>query len=671
MSSSITPQSIKNLPQLQLTVTLESSTETTATYKWIVEYVCASVSDDWYYMANYTLTTPITSYSYRQNISNTGTHTSQEGTCTVERGTSSKNIEFRCDAMWYKMATGTSTPDWSSPDAWNDTSLIFDLPARASYVISYDANGGTGVPNSQTKFHGIDIVIPDTIPTKSGLSFASWSATLDDGSTVYYSPSDILDVNQNVTLTAVWERVGYTITYDANGGTGGPTTSTKYHDLYLTLSSDTPTRMLYGFKGWGVSPNSTTVSYNPGDIFKINSDYTLYAIWEYNYTRPIITDIKAIRCDASGTASDEGTYANIVFNWESMYDIDYIEITTKTPSGEVVGTVVLSASTGVISGRSGNIDAIIGDGNLSNEVPYEFLIRIEDEGGLGGDLYNTNTLSTAIYTIDCYPSRKSGISFGGPAITEGVADFYYKINLRDEIQGFAYIPDGIRTSSLTVDSDIESNGALIVKSIQAESIQTDHLDDASSGLALYESAGIDPDTTLDSLILTHLNTPNGTFMYIQTYFYASKTVTSNRFQIAYPYNKKDGVYYRYYYGSSGWSSWLSINYHNLTSNERFTGKYYLDKPIYSQCIAQTMVETEVVHSDVCINSISPIENLDVVLDIRGTICRSTGGSHIPLNFYGSSSNYNRTWVTSSGEVMIRTSTPGTVYAIVEYTKTTD
>lgn len=79
-----------------------------------------------------------------------------------------------------------------------------------------------------------------------------------------------------------------------------------------------------------------------------------------------------------------------------------------------------------------------------------------------------------------------------------------------------------------------------------------------NGLAAYGSAsegGIDPDTTLESLVLTSLNTPkSGTFFYITTYFYNSKSVTSARTQVAYPYNAESSLYLRYY-KSGTWSDW--------------------------------------------------------------------------------------------------------------------
>lgn len=78
----------------------------------------------------------------------------------------------------------------------------------------------------------------------------------------------------------------------------------------------------------------------------------------------------------------------------------------------------------------------------------------------------------------------------------------------------------------------------------------------NNGLANYTSSGIDPDTTLDELILTNKNTPMGgsNFMYIRTMFYDQKSVNSNRAQEAFPYNTNGSVYHRYFYNGS-WSSW--------------------------------------------------------------------------------------------------------------------
>lgn len=84
-----------------------------------------------------------------------------------------------------------------------------------------------------------------------------------------------------------------------------------------------------------------------------------------------------------------------------------------------------------------------------------------------------------------------------------------------------------------------------------------------NGLAAYTGGGdaaIDPDTTLESLILTsHANAPQGlgTFYYISTTFYNTKDASAARSQLAHPY-KTDGAIYFRYYASGAWSAWDRI-----------------------------------------------------------------------------------------------------------------
>ena len=67
-------------------------------------------------------------------------------------------------------------------------------------------------------------------------------------------------------------------------------------------------------------------------------------------------------------------------------------------------------------------------------------------------------------------------------------------------------------------------------------------------------SNLDPNTTIEELILTNTNTPNGGYMYIETKFYQSKSQTANRAQTALPYNSVGSEYHRYYYNGQ-WSSW--------------------------------------------------------------------------------------------------------------------
>ena len=109
-----------------------------------------------------------------------------------------------------------------------------------------------------------------------------------------------------------------------------------------------------------------------------------------------------------------------------------------------------------------------------------------------------------------------------------------------------------------------------------------------NGRAAYTGSGesaIDPDTTLEHLCLTHLNTPTSAFYYIHTFFYNTKSVSGNKTQRAYPYNAgSKGSYTRYMVGGV-WSAWendalksypvnsIYISYSHTSPAELFGGTW--------------------------------------------------------------------------------------------------
>ena len=74
----------------------------------------------------------------------------------------------------------------------------------------------------------------------------------------------------------------YTVSYDANGGTGAPAAQSKTHGTALTLSSTKPTRTGYTFLGWAASKTATSAQYQPGGSYTANAAVTLYAVWKEN-----------------------------------------------------------------------------------------------------------------------------------------------------------------------------------------------------------------------------------------------------------------------------------------------------------------------------------------------------------------------------------------------------
>lgn len=76
------------------------------------------------------------------------------------------------------------------------------------------------------------------------------------------------------------KKKSYTVSYDANGGSGAPGNQTKWYGQTLKLSTAVPTRKGYIFQGWGTSPTSTTVVYFTGDNYTQNANLSLYAVWK-------------------------------------------------------------------------------------------------------------------------------------------------------------------------------------------------------------------------------------------------------------------------------------------------------------------------------------------------------------------------------------------------------
>lgn len=71
----------------------------------------------------------------------------------------------------------------------------------------------------------------------------------------------------------------YTITYNANDGTGAPTSQTKLHGTNITLSDIKPTRSGYRFVGWATTADGE-VAYAAGETYTVNESCTLHAVWK-------------------------------------------------------------------------------------------------------------------------------------------------------------------------------------------------------------------------------------------------------------------------------------------------------------------------------------------------------------------------------------------------------
>ena len=191
-------------------------------------------------------------------------------------------VQVRAVDLCYTPPTGVSCQDVQCM-----IDFLYNLRFnRESYILTYDNNGGNGC-NSQT---GIKDGQWGTLctPTKTGHTFLRWQD--ENGNTI----TSTLIVSSNLTAYAVWQANTYTISFDANGGSGGQSTNViaTYGQAMPEISTTAPSRTGYTFKGWYDNTNYAASGskqyYTASGVSARSFDRTsptpfpLYAGWQGN-----------------------------------------------------------------------------------------------------------------------------------------------------------------------------------------------------------------------------------------------------------------------------------------------------------------------------------------------------------------------------------------------------
>lgn len=220
----------------------------------------------------------------------------------------------------------------------------------------------------------------------------------------------------NVSIPA---KPSYTVTYNANGGSGAPSAQTKWYGTSLTLSSTKPTRSQYNFLRWNTKSDGTGTSYQPSASYTTDAALALYAIWELAYAYPTITNANVIRTDSSNVAQDDGTYAYLTFSWAVDGTAD-----AGTNTVEDIFWSVKESTTGAYpadtpvtaSGISGTVGVSIGSG-FDVDKTYDVRVSVVDKHG--GVYTKYLVLTQAFFTLDF---GRSGHSIGIGTTASETAD---------------------------------------------------------------------------------------------------------------------------------------------------------------------------------------------------------------------------------------------------------
>ena len=182
---------------------------------------------------------------------------------------------------WYTSSSGGTKISSSSKVTITSNQTLYAHWTINSYTVTFNANGGSVSPSSTKANYNTNITLPT--PTRANYKFDGWY-TSSSGGTRVGGGGNSYKVTGNTTLYAHWTANTYTITFNANGGSGGPSTQTKRPGVNLTLTTSKPTRSGYEFMGWSTTKNSTTINYKSGSIYSKDQSITLYAVWRKQIT---------------------------------------------------------------------------------------------------------------------------------------------------------------------------------------------------------------------------------------------------------------------------------------------------------------------------------------------------------------------------------------------------
>lgn len=382
---------------------------------------------------------------------------------TITKAKSAQTITCRTSVT----SSANSSPDWPTATSTVDITV----PALPSYSVTYNANGGSGAPASQTKWYNEALALQSGTPTRTGYTFSGWATSATATAATYFAGSAYTG-NAALTLYAVWTKKTYSITYNGNKPsaasgtvTNVPANQTKEYGTNISLSSTKPVLSLYTFKEWNTLANGTGTSYSPGATYSSNNTLTLYAQWKLAYIYPKITSITVQRATSEGTADPNGTYAKVSFAWK----VDTSVISGNTGRNYTIAykrsdqsayTNIIGATNVALSGTGTTTVKTVG----MFETGYSYSIRVtvmdnhEITSGVYGAAVSYATLSPTFFTLDFLNGGK-GLAIGKEATETG---FTVAMAQRIEGSGFSLKSTDI-TSNVAVSETVNGNSHFYIR----------------------------------------------------------------------------------------------------------------------------------------------------------------------------------------------------------------
>ena len=182
---------------------------------------------------------------------------------------------------------------------------------NAIYYVKFNANGGTGTMVNESFTYGTAKALTANAFTRTGYTFQGWSTT-STGAKAYSDKQSAYNITATagatVNLYAVWKANTYSVTFNANGGTGTMANESFTYGTAKALTANAFTRTGFTFQGWATSATGAKVYSDKQSVSNLtataDATVNLYGVWKANaYT---------VKFNANGGT---GTMANESFTY--------------------------------------------------------------------------------------------------------------------------------------------------------------------------------------------------------------------------------------------------------------------------------------------------------------------------------------------------------------------
>ena len=356
------------------------------------------------------------------------------------------------------------------------------VPDELSIVVrtvSFDANGGSGEITPVKKLDGKTYSLPEcTFTAPLGYEFAGWKVN-DSGETL--AVDDEITVEADISLVAQWSIKKFSVTYNANGGSGDNhvVNDVEYGTEYELLAlGDTAITAPAGkrFVEWNTSADGNGTAKAPAETYSITEGVTFYAIWEDNARTQIeaLPTKTVLGYDYTGDAENGFEFSNLRIRFRGALDAS---LWAQLNSEETIQGYGVMVSLGT------STEEYLGDRHFETEYATKLeaasgnvdaAISALCDGTKIKNFYNDNSVESPFSNgVKCSWSLAQEVKYSVPENKVHV--------LTRQYVAVAYI----RTNSGLVFFD---ETRVSVKDIATQMIASDQYDDSSMGGSLHHLA---------------------------------------------------------------------------------------------------------------------------------------------------------------------------------------